>query len=484
VLDDAPTRSGADLARRAFELGLAVTRADGSRRAIPIASTPVVIERREIERRRVLATRLVEANARAARHALGGRERKRWLDALRPVERRLVEATWRGVDRLATARVDFSVLGDALAPLEVNTTIPAMQGYSDIAARAYIEHAGAQAGMTPAAIEALVVRNGSNSDALRHALEETYRAHAPTRPLRSIALLCRRGDAQITELEWLRAGFEEAGVDAAVVHPDEVTAAEPFVARGREWQLVYRHLFASRLDDEPAPLVEAALTNWNVGASLIVNPPSAHLEMKGTFALLSTLLADEGAAARAGIEPELRATLRDVVPWTRWLDTGPSDLPDGARTKDLVGAIIATPARYVIKRSWSYGGAGVFVGAEAGEVAFRARLAQTLGDAASDWAGLCRHAARDGGYVVQASAPTARLAMSLHTPDATSAGDMRVDYAAFASLGASGSGWGGVVRAAPSAIVNIAGGGGVVPVLTREVADALARADADQREET
>ncbi|HVF33749.1 MAG TPA: hypothetical protein VND91_00315 [Candidatus Saccharimonadia bacterium] len=474
----APSPSGTDLARRALELGLAVTRTDGSLRAIPIGSTPVVVDTREIERRRVLATQLVEATARAARHALEGPDRIRLLGAMRPVERRLVEATWRGLDRLATARVDFSVLGNALAALEVNTTIPAMQGYSDIAARAYIEHAGASAGMTPAAIEALIVRNGSNADALRVALEESLRAHDPDQPLRTVALLCRRGDAQATELQWLRARFEAAGLDAAIVHPDEVESADPFSARGRAWQLVYRHLFASRLDDEPAPAVEAALANWNGGASLVVNPPSAHLEMKGTFAILSTLLADEAAAAEAGITPHARASLRDAVPWTRWLDPGPSDLPGGERTRDLAAAIAAAPEHYVIKRSWSYGGTGVFVGAEAHDEVFATRLTQAFGGAIRDWAALCAHAARDGRYVVQVNAPTGRVAMSLHTPDATASGDMRVDYAAFASLGTSGAGWGGVVRAAPSAIVNIVGGGGVVPILRREVDDALKRAAA------
>jgi len=61
----------------------------------------------------------------------------------------------------------------------------------------------------------------------------------------------------------------------------------------------------------------------------------------------------------------------------------------------------------------------------------------------------------------------------LHTPDDDVEGAMRVDYAAYASLGLEGIAWGGVVRAAPSAIVNIVGGGGVVPLLTREVAAAL-----------
>jgi len=52
-----------------------------------------------------------------------------------------------------------------------------------------------------------------------------------------------------------------------------------------------------------------------------------------------------------------------------------------------------------------------------------------------------------------------------------------VDYSAFASVGVSPEpGWGGVVRASASRIVNIQGGGGVLPLLRREVWERLAGA--------
>ncbi|HET9483625.1 MAG TPA: hypothetical protein VFO79_06690, partial [Xanthomonadales bacterium] len=312
--------------------------------------------------------------------------------------------------------------------------------------------------------------------ALLAALEALRARHRPGVPLRTIALLARRGDAQSTELAWLRAGFEAAGYEAAIVHPDEVTAAEPFTARGIAWQLVYRHLFASRLDEEPAPPVEAAIANWRGGSSLIVNPPAAQLEMKATFAHLSRLGADEAAARRAGLDDDEIDAVRALVPWTRRLQRGPAAMPSGDHAHDLVEAIAHDPAQYVVKQSWSYGGTGVFVGAEAGSDDFRARLSRAFGAAVGDWRDLCAHAARDGGFVVQRIAPTAIRPLSLHTPEASVRGDMRVDYAAYASLGAGTVPWGGVVRAAPTAIVNIVGGGGVVPLVAREVADALARA--------
>jgi hypothetical protein len=215
------------------------------------------------------------------------------------------------------------------------------------------------------------------------------------------------------------------------------------------------------------------LAGWNQGASLLVNPPAAQLEMKATFAQLSLLAGDPAEAARIGISGEELEAIRAAVPWTRPLHDGDGVLPDGERVPNLAAAIAADPARYVVKRSWSYGGIGVFVGAEAGTAAFRERLERAFGDAVRDWPSLCSRAANEGQYIVQQAVDTELRETTLHTPGAHAHGVMRLDYAAYASLGIEAAAWGGVVRAAPSAIVNIVGGGGVVPLLTREVADAL-----------
>jgi hypothetical protein len=52
--------------------------------------------------------------------------------------------------------------------------------------------------------------------------------------------------------------------------------------------------------------------------------------------------------------------------------------------------------------------------------------------------------------------------------------ELFVDYSAFCSVGLEAQpSWGGVVRGSASPIVNILGGGGVLPVLTTEVAEVL-----------
>ena len=68
--------------------------------------------------------------------------------------------------------------------------------------------------------------------------------------------------------------------------------------------------------------------------------------------------------------------------------------------------------------------------------------------------------------------PRTDSAQYLCTPGGISRTRVVVDYAAFASIGASPE-WGGVSRAAASDIVNIVGGGAVVPVIRASVANRL-----------
>jgi len=65
----------------------------------------------------------------------------------------------------------------------------------------------------------------------------------------------------------------------------------------------------------------------------------------------------------------------------------------------------------------------------------------------------------------------------LATPSGPVEAEVFVDYSAFASVRLDPEpAWGGVVRASASRIVNIQGGGGVLPLLTESVWGKLARA--------
>lgn len=465
-LADHASAWGSSLAERAAHAGLAVTQPDGTRRPIPIGALPVILSDEEIAHRTALAAHLVSATAKAARWRMASSRRDAVLSALGSAEQRLVQATWNGAADLAVARVDF--LGSPkLHALEVNATIPAMQGYSDIAAEAWL--ATVAAGR--ADLQQLMAANGSNALALLHALADLY-AQARADELASIGLLCRRGDAQLTELEYLRERFRAAGLKVHIVHPDELTWQRGYlVHQGQPFQLLYRHLFLSRLDATPAPELEAAITASARHGTVVLNRPAPHLEMKSTLALLSFSAESPELAPTIGLTEVERQAIRSAVPWTRSLGVDPLDAGlDG----DTFTKVCANPAAYVLKRSWSYGGNEVFVGRAHDTDAFWSRVQATYPDV-NRWADLLDRARQDphgGGYVVQRAVPRVLSEQVLCTPMATHRASVVTDYAAYASIGTMPK-WSGVCRAATSDVVNIVGGGAVVPILRREVADRL-----------
>jgi len=463
------------LGARAYALGLAVTRGDGSTEPIPVGATPVVLEAAEVAARRELSACIASAGFKMAQALVSGAERAVLLDSLGPLERRIVERSAPSLRLLAIARVDFFAARH-LAALELNTTIPAMPGYSDMAARAFIEEAGRLAGLPEAERSRLRALNGSNVAALHQALLAGFSVLRPGGAPQRMALLCRRADAQLTEVVHLAERFTALGTPAEVVHPDELSSAGAVMARGRRFDLVYRHLFVRRLEDARHPWLEALLEGPDAFGAVLLNGPAAHIETKANFALLSRAMEEPALAARAGLTGEELAALRSSVPWTRLLGHAPGLDPDGRAVADIAARVAEEPARFVLKRAWDYGGKAVFVGSHTGEAGFAERSRAAFG-AALDWTELVDRAAEDrrgGGFVVQERVEVPLETHLLATDAEAKRADVFVDYSAFCSVGLPGQPpWGGVVRASASPIVNILGGGGVLPVLTREVATAL-----------
>jgi hypothetical protein len=452
------------LAQRALTAGLAITHADGSTTPIPIGFVPLTIDDLERGQRRRVASLLTRATQRVARWRMAPAQRGATLQALGPAERRLLLATWHHCDELAVARVDF--LGEpTLQALEVNATIPAMQGYSDIAAEAWLATMGAD----PQHVASLIAANGSNTQALLDVLVELHvrrRGAAPG----TIGLLCRRHDAQLSELGYLQRRFEAAGFDSRIVHPDQLQwdAATAFLRHGGEpLHLLYRHLFLRRLDEAPSPAIEAALLHRGPRGSLILNPPAPHLELKSTHALLSQAADDDTLAAAIGLDDDERAAARAHVPWTRWLHDPRLSERDHAT---LLARIVDEPAEMVLKRSASYGGRDVFVGAalQRGE-GWDSVAAAYPGT--TSWPALVQRVVADhggGGFVAQRRVRSETAPQWLCTPEAAIPVNAITDYSAYASLGAAAR-WNGVARAATSDIVNLVRGGAVVPVIARAV---------------
>ncbi len=464
-------RLGPALARLADERGLAVVTPDGARRAIPIALLPVILDERELVRRQRLARLLSSAGVAMARLALARPElRARMLGALSPLEAALAVA--RPLTMLATTRVDFFE-GASLQALELNATIPAMQGYSDIAARALVDVIGDAAGVDAATRARWLDANGSNTGALYQALLAGYARVRPGQTPGRMAILCRRNDAQLTELAHLRARFSELGTPTDVIHPDLITGGDDDVRVGsRRYDLVYRHLFVRRIDEPGVdPRGEARRLLFDeVGArAVLLNPAASVAEVKSVFALLTSSVVDDELAAAAGLTDDERGAVAEAVPWTREL-----------RGAELVARVAGDPDRYVLKRAWDYGGRAVFIGRDRTAPGFAERVRAAWPDLEPSWSEVCARAAADergGGFVAQEIVDAQPRPNLLCTTDGVTALDLTVDFSAYASVGLGvDPPWGAVCRGAPSRIVNIVGGGGVVPVLRSDVARALADA--------
>jgi hypothetical protein len=468
ALERDASQFGPALATLAAERGLAVTRKeDGGIKPIPVTATPVVIERGELSRRQRLAALLSSAGLKMSRAVLNGFRREIVFPGLSPLERQLANATFRQLDTLVTTRVDFFV-GDTVRALEINATIPAMQAYSDIASNTFIDVVGRHWGATEAELATWKTENGSNAKALFDALMAGYAKFRPGKTPTRMILLSRRNDAQLTEQRALCARFNELGIEAEVAHPDQLSGSQNVLFNGKPVDLIYRHLFVRRLEEPDltgAEYVKALLLEPNGTRAVILNPPASQVEVKAVFGLMSEAIDDAAIAKTAGLTDDELQAIATSVPWTRLF-----------RGEALLAEVQENPDRYVLKRSWDYGGRAVFVGRTREESSFSERVRAAYG-ATLDWKETCARAESDatgGGFVVQQvvdTLPERHLLCDGQTQFWT---DLFVDFSSYASVGLPEQpAWGGVCRGSVSHIVNIVGGGGVLPLLTSDVAAKL-----------
>jgi hypothetical protein len=310
-----------------------------------------------------------------------------------------------------------------------------MPGYADLAAFSWIAAAARERGLAPRQERALVARCGSHMERLREALVALYRARGGDRERPSIAIVARPGDAQLGELRRLADHLRRMGHEAAPLVPAE---CEP-----ERWDVLYRHVWAHRVD--PAAPFARALRD--PARFVLANPVNGLLEAKALFARLSECAEDASLAARAGLDGrEREAAAR--LPWTRRLD------------RALAPRVVAERERFVLKRSWDYGGKSVQLGAETAPDAW-ARAVET---AAAD--------VRGGGFVAQERVFTPRRPATRIAPEGVSRGELYRDLSTYCGLGPSRPD-GSVVRAAASPVVNILGGGGLAPVVPEDVLEGL-----------
>jgi hypothetical protein len=433
---------GRDAAGAAWEDGLTVLRPDGEVVPIPLVAEPEPFAREALAALAAESRAILSGAVKLARAlALHGEARDR--DALLgPFEGLEAEAMSRLFDEAPLpalfARVDFlrEGAGGAARALELNATIPAMPAYADLAAHHWIRAAARRRGLPPRAAEDLVARCGSNMEKVRATLVAYYRRRGGTRERPSIAVVARPGDAQIGELRRLVAHFRQMGHAAVNLTPME---CEP-----ERWDVLYRHVWGHRTPpDSPFARALRAPASY-----VLANPVNGMLEAKGLFARLSECAENAPLAALAGLDGAERAAAARL-PWTRRLDGGLVD--EAARGRE----------RFVLKRSWDYGGKSVRLGFETAP----AEWERAVADAAQDLA--------RGGWVLQERVVARRRPATRITREGAARADLYRDVSTYTGLGDVAPD-GSVVRAAASAVVNILGGGGLAPVVPEDVLAALA----------
>lgn len=465
-----------DYAERARADGAYVVLPDGRQVAIPPILTPVAVERarmREVSHDAHAITRaLTKVTADLMQDPSRAPLKQRLFGAFTPLEAEALGSTWRKSEQLATVRVDFLVDDDGRArALEVNSTIPAMQGYSDAIAAAFLRALAAARGRRDGFGEQLVDDNGRNSDDLLASLLAHHERLGGRAGAQSIAIVARAGDAQYGELSHYVRRWTARGHRAFIATPEVVRLEDGrAVVDGVIPDLIYRHVFARRLD----PQSDFARICLEPERHHLFNPISSHLEVKGMLGLLSAAASDGAAAARVGLDDDERAAAARAVPWTRLYTHGPTTGPDGAAIDDLAAWVRSHGRSLVLKRSWDYGGKGVFLGAEMTDGAqAQARLASLLGRAPAElvgWNELCDHALgdRDAWVVQELVAATTERHLRVDE-GAIVERELWTDLSAFTNLGAAPRPTGGAVRASESRIVNILGGGGLAPLVREDV---------------
>ena len=397
---------------------------------------------------------------------------------LAPWERRLLDQTWQYGHQVALARADFFTDTDgADRPLEMNSTIPAMPGYGDIVAQAFLaQFLGRRAGLNPQEIDGPWRRSGRQRRrpapiALGPSRAPGVAGYAgppvagggasPGRPERGAGLHlpgaeCRRGlVAYRCTPDQL--AFDDAHRPTLVNHPIDL--------------FIYRHVF-----------VRNVLEGTAFGEMLreperyrIMNPPNSQLEMKSLFAELSEASADPARSAALGLDPfEVSAAQR--IPWSRRLRSGTTTGFDREHIADLLSFCEASAEALVLKRSWGYGGTSVLLGDEIDAPEGQRRAHDLLGETGGRFLDLgrklLRRCAAKGGFVVQkkvALTPATSRSHLVVGPDGPDWASWYVDVSAFTNLGVEPRPQGGVLRGSKSRIVNIVTGGGLVPAIRADV---------------
>jgi hypothetical protein len=432
---------GGEAARSAWAGGMTVLR-EGAFVPIPLVAQPVVYPPAALAALAREAHAILSGAVKLARALLArgdARDRGALLGPFAGLEAEAMERLFDEAPCPAVmARVDFLPdAGRGVLPraLELNATIPAMSGYSDLAAHAWLRAAARARGKTPRQADELIAAAGSNMERLREALCAFSASRGVSLARPSIAVVSRPGDSQTGELGRLVEHLRQMGHQAEHLTPD---ACDP-----ARWDVLYRHVWAHKTP--PDSPFAAALRH--PARFVLANPVNGMLEAKALFARLSEAGADVALADLAGLDEAERGAA-GRLPFTRRLEPA------------LAPRLLAEREGWVLKRSWDYGGKSVHLGAELTPEAWRQTVESALGDE------------RGGGFVAQERIVAERRPAVRVTPEGMEQAPLYHDVSTYCGLGPCAPS-GSVVRAAASPIVNLLGGGGLAPVLAEDVLERL-----------
>lgn len=327
--------------------------------------------------------------------------------------------------------------------IEANCTIPAMQAYSDNVLESWISAGGS------------TEYRSKNMEQLLHSLLSLYRSHGGASSRPRIAILHRPGDSQLGELKWLEKRWSELGFESVLVTPHHLERrGDLWFAHARPCDLVYRHIFASRLTNEEIlqALTESLETH-------IYNPISAHYESKAFFAILSYLAADEELCDASGISKDEARAIERRVPWCRVIGGSFA----GVSAENIARRL----ENVVIKRSIGYGGHSVLLGETwfSEETQVKLRTLTGLKSVVDLKSFLNWTESDDSLWVVQERMSGLRRHTKVMTARGVEDWNAWFDASIFVNSPDGQICHGGVSRVAESPIVNIGTGGGLAPLI-------------------
>ncbi|MBP6217069.1 MAG: hypothetical protein KA436_00620 [Oligoflexales bacterium] len=376
---------------------------------------------------------------------------------------------------VATARLDLFFEGEELKVIEANTSIPAMQAYSDMIVQSYL---------AIAPISSEFNKTPRNSLELLQSLLSHYEKAGGQKKKPSVAIVSRVQDSQQAELKYLQKIWQSEGHECFLLHPEQIKISEDgktlvfeqssaklgkkesFSDRSITIDLVYRHIFASKLD----PNSDFAKACLQSEVFHIFNPISGHMEGKGFLAELLRSASDPHMVNEIQLNADEERALSERCIWTRPLLNREEKLPDGSFVKNLSDWVKANRDHLVLKKHISYGGQDIFLGKEFHSPASQEKAAAWLGlSAPISWSQLVDACTSGcfGLWVVQVRLQGKQTKVSYIDPKGEPIWDQPcyIDASIFCNHGADFHLQGGVSRFAPGAIVNIVQGGGLLPFL-------------------